>query len=85
MARRRPRDEDDDFDDDDRFDEDDDDAPPRPKATNNAWTGLLGLSFLAFVAASVLFYLDAEAHTGTVPKPAVTVPALGEAATTPGR
>lgn len=93
MARRRPRDDDDDdYEDDDRDDrgyedDDEDDAPRKPKARNNAWTGLLALSLFALIAASVLFYLDAEAYAGTIPQPesAVKVPALGVAPTNPGR
>lgn len=94
MAKKKKRPiEDDDYDDDyteatrKRSSRDDDDDPsekPKPKARNNAFTGMLAISLLALFAAATLFYLDFDALSGTIPQPSVTVPELG-AAVAPGR
>lgn len=87
MARKR---RDDDFEDDDRDETDDDDNPRRGKKEkeddpnrprNNAYTGMLAITFVALVAASVLMYLDHEDLLGqTVTAPKFDVPAIGATA-----
>lgn len=85
MARRRAVD---DEDDEDRpkkrrareDDDDEDEARPKKPSMNNAYTGLLGITFVALAAAAVIFYLDAdELASQPVQAPSVTAPALGAA------
>lgn len=83
MARKkkksRPRDDDDD----DLLDDDDlPAAPPRKTGPrNDAYVGMLAISFVCLVATSVMLFLDFGAMDGQqVSPPAVTVPPLGAAA-----
>lgn len=67
MARRR-----------DDYDDDDDDR--RPRVPNDAYTGLLGISLLALILATLFLYLDYSSFPEQTPAgPSVNVPALGQA------
>lgn len=82
MARRRDDDQDDDLPKKKgkgrpARDEDDDDEVPKP-SKNDAYTGLLGISLVALLAATVLFYLDADELASAPAAPTLTVPGLGE-------
>lgn len=59
-------------------DEDEDDAPPPKKPSgNNAYTGLLVISLISLIAASVLLMLDAgDMKASPLSNPTVNVPAL---------
>jgi hypothetical protein len=53
-------------------------APARTGPRENAYTGLLVITFLSLVVACVLLYLDySELNAAPVQQPSVTVPALG--------
>jgi hypothetical protein len=68
--------EDDDLDAVDELDEDSAPAAPRPR--ENAYTGLLVITFLSLVAACALLYLDfSELSAAPVQQPNVTLPGLG--------
>jgi hypothetical protein len=70
-------------DDDDDRDDNEDDSPAIPKkpSKNDAYTGLLILSLLAFIVSSVFFYLDhTELSVTQVPQPSLTMPSLGQTA-----
>ena len=72
-ARAVEPDEDDDGDD----QGDDDFAAPRPPSRNDAYTGMLLISLVCLVAATVLLMLDAGDMTAsTLANPTVAVPAL---------
>jgi hypothetical protein len=76
---RRQEVEDDDLPDDD-FDGDDDIARRR-KPKDDAWTGLLVVSVLALIGATVLFYLDHAALSAQqVQPPSFRLPGLAPAA-----
>jgi hypothetical protein len=88
MARRRDDDDEDDdlprkkaarrdYDEDE--DRDEDLEPAATPAPNNAYTGILAISFVALVAAAVLFAMDAsELGSTPIPQPSISVPGLGE-------
>ena len=75
------------LDDDDFEDEADDydDAPaPRPASRNDAYTGMLLISLVCLIAASVLLFLDSEDMTASpLANPTATVPALVTPAAAP--
>ncbi len=81
MARKKTKrrdDEDDDLTDDDSAEVEA--LPRRPKAKDDAWTGLLALAFVGLLGATVLFYLDHAALTAQqVAPPSFTLPGLGAA------
>lgn len=85
MARKRRKLDDDDDDDDAPKarkrpaldDDEDDDRPARVPSRNDAYTGLLVISTLAFLGAAMLFYFDyAEATAQPLTMPNVKVPAM---------
>ncbi|OWK36405.1 hypothetical protein [Fimbriiglobus ruber] len=79
-----PRDEDevvDEADDDD--DGDDGYSEPKKGSRNDAYVGLLAITLLALIAASVMFYLDfTELSASPVQSPSFTVPGLGGSTST---
>ena len=95
MARRRPKDDDDEDEiptkkkkkkrsrevDVDDFDDEVGDADDTP-SQNNAFTGMLAVTLIAFIGAAVLLYLDSsEIEQATnIAAPSFTVPALGATA-----
>lgn len=74
MTRKRSRERDDDEDD---FDREEESRPSKPRVANDAYTGLLALSFLGLAVAGVLLYLDFDSLSATIPQPSVTIPDLG--------
>lgn len=53
-----------------------------PKPRNDAYTGLLLISFLALVTSSILLYLDYNQY-GTTTAPKVSIPAPGSSTVSP--
>jgi hypothetical protein len=80
MARKRSRPRDDDEED---YADDEDWQPAKPRVRNNAYTGLLALSFLCLAIAGVLLYLDFESLSATIPQPSASIPELGASAQVP--
>jgi hypothetical protein len=72
MARRRRRDEEEDEDGDSPA------APKKPKPRNDAYVGMLAITFVSLVASAVLFYLDFDSLSGQqIQEPNFVVPPLG--------
>lgn len=65
----------------DLADEDDDDDRPSKKSDgpkDDAYTGLLAIAMIAFIAVAVLWYMDHEHHASqTISNPRVNIPGLG--------
>ena len=62
----------------DEIDDDFDDVEKTPSA-NNAYTGMLAITLVAFIAAALLLYLDASKveAAGNIAAPTISVQALG--------
>ena len=74
---RPVEDDEDDFEDDDQDSGGDDLAPAKPPSRNDAYTGMLLISLLCLVTATVLLLLDSGDMTASpLSNPTVTVPAL---------
>lgn len=76
--------DDDDFEDGADGDDFDDAPAPRPASRNDAYTGMLLISLVCLVAASVLLMLDSDDMTASpLANPTATVPALVTPAAAP--